>query len=143
MSSYPIRGLVNNINILNMVAVSLLQVKKWRWGKLSQISQGKLSGWKLSVTLCSVKIVKMILRHKKSCRYKLTLLSVTLMFREKEKFSVFHHFFDQWNFSLEDIFQLYPGVHSKLWHITVFLNIECKKYKNLETKCVTTSPGLP
>ena len=24
-----------------------------------------------------------------------------------------------------------------------FLNIECKKYKNLETKCVTTSPGLP
>ena len=28
--------------ISNMVAVSLLQVKKWRWGKLSQISQGKL-----------------------------------------------------------------------------------------------------
>ena len=26
-----------------MVAVSLLQVKKWRWGKLSQISEGKLS----------------------------------------------------------------------------------------------------
>ena len=26
-----------------MVAVSLLQVKKLRWGKLSQISQGKLS----------------------------------------------------------------------------------------------------
>ena len=26
-----------------MVAVSLLQVKKWRWGNLSQISQGKLS----------------------------------------------------------------------------------------------------
>ena len=26
-----------------MVAVSLLQVKRWRWGKLSQISQGKLS----------------------------------------------------------------------------------------------------
>ena len=24
-----------------------------------------------------------------------------------------------------------------------FLNIECKKYKNLETKCVTTSPDLP
>ena len=34
-------------------------------------------------------------------------------------------------------------VHSKLWHITAFLNIELKKYKNLETKCVTTSPGLP
>ena len=29
-----------------MVAVSLLQVKKWRWGKLSQIPQGKLSALK-------------------------------------------------------------------------------------------------
>ena len=36
-------GKYNNINILNMVASNLLQVKKWRWGKLSQISQGKLS----------------------------------------------------------------------------------------------------
>ena len=26
--------------------------------------------------------------------------------------------------------------------MSVFLNIECKKYKNLETKCVPTSPGL-
>ena len=34
------------MNILNMVAVSLLQVKKWRWGKLSQISQDKLSAQK-------------------------------------------------------------------------------------------------
>ena len=25
----------------------------------------------------------------------------------------------------------------------VILNTKCKKYKNLETKCVTTSPGLP
>ena len=31
------------MNIWNIVAVSLLQVKKGRWGKLSQISQGKLS----------------------------------------------------------------------------------------------------
>ena len=29
-----------------MMAVSVLQVKKWRWGKLSQISQGKLSASK-------------------------------------------------------------------------------------------------
>ena len=36
-------GLVNNVNISNMVAVSLFQVKEWRWGKLSQISQGKFS----------------------------------------------------------------------------------------------------
>ena len=31
------------MNISNMVAVTLLQLKKWRWGKLSQISQGKLA----------------------------------------------------------------------------------------------------
>ena len=43
LSFYRIRGLVNNINISNMVAVSLLQVNKWRWGKLSQILQSKLS----------------------------------------------------------------------------------------------------
>ena len=30
-----------------------------------------------------------------------------------------------------------------LWFFLVFLDIECKKYKNLETKCVPTSPGLP
>ena len=36
-------AIVNNINISNMVAMGLLQVKKWCWGKLSQISQGKLS----------------------------------------------------------------------------------------------------
>ena len=43
---YRICGLVNGINLSNMVAVSLLQVKKWRWGKLSQILQGKLSALK-------------------------------------------------------------------------------------------------
>ena len=43
VSFYWIRGLVNNINISKIAAVSLLQVKKWCWGKLSQISQGKLS----------------------------------------------------------------------------------------------------
>ena len=43
VSLYWIRGLVNNINISNMVAVSLLQIKKGRWGKMSQISQGMLS----------------------------------------------------------------------------------------------------
>ena len=37
------RGLVNNIKFSNMMAVSLLQVKKLRWGKLTQISQVKLS----------------------------------------------------------------------------------------------------
>ena len=41
-------------------------------------------------------------KTKKTCRNKLTLLSGTLMFRLKEKFSVFRNFFDQWNFSIED-----------------------------------------
>ena len=43
--------IVNNINISNMATVSLLQVKKWRWGRLPQISRGKLShcSWLLSM----------------------------------------------------------------------------------------------
>ena len=43
MSFYQTRWLDNNINISNMMAVNLLQLKKWSWGKLSQISRGKLS----------------------------------------------------------------------------------------------------
>ena len=31
----------------------------------------------------------------------------------------------------------------KIWHNIALLNIECKKFKNLETKCVTISPGMP
>ena len=38
----------------------------------------------------------------KTCRNKLTLSSGTLMFKLKEKFTVFRNFFDQWNFSIED-----------------------------------------
>ena len=51
MPFYPIRWVVNNINISNMAAVSLLQVKKLRWGRLSQISPGKFSecSWLLSM----------------------------------------------------------------------------------------------
>ena len=44
----------------------------------------------------------MTLRHKKTCRNKLTLPSGTFIFKLKEKFSVFHYFFDQWNFSIHD-----------------------------------------
>ena len=46
MFFYRIRGLVKNMNVSNMVIMSLLQVKKWYWGKLSQTSQGKLSASK-------------------------------------------------------------------------------------------------
>ena len=33
MPFYRIRKVVNNINISNIVAENLLQVKEWRWGK--------------------------------------------------------------------------------------------------------------
>ena len=56
---------------------------------------------KLSVTSCSVPWSKWPWDTKK-CRNKLTLSSGTLMFRLKEKFSVFRNFFDQWNFSIDD-----------------------------------------
>ena len=42
---------------------------------------------------CSV--VKMTLRHKKTCRNKLTLSSGTVVFRLKEKISIFRNCFDQ------------------------------------------------
>ena len=58
--------------------------------------------WKLWVTLCSVPFSKWHWDTKKTCRNKFTLPSGTLMFRLKEKFSVFRNFFDQWNFSIED-----------------------------------------
>ena len=41
------------------------------------------------------------------------------------------------------LFNLKTEVHSKIWHNGAFLNIECKKYKNLGTKHVTTSSGIP
>ena len=31
----------------------------------------------------------------------------------------------------------------KFWHIAAFLKIKREKYKNIQTKSVTTSPGLP
>ena len=43
MFVYLTRGLVNNINISNITAIILLQIKEWRWGRLLQISRGKLS----------------------------------------------------------------------------------------------------
>ena len=83
-----------------MVAVSQLHVKKWRWGK-SQISQSKLSAPKY----CEIYVVfhcQNDLETQQIYGNKLTLSSGTLMFRLKEKFSVFRKFFDQWNFSVED-----------------------------------------
>ena len=50
-----------------------------------------------------------------------------------------------WSFYIRSFEILTPTLYnsSQNWHITGFLNIECKKYKNLKTKCVKTSPGLP
>ena len=85
-----------------MVAVSLLQIKKCRWGKLSQIAQGKLSAPKYCKFLdenCEQLHVVFHCQNdldtKKTYRNKLTLPSGTLMFRLKDKFSVFRSFFDQ------------------------------------------------
>ena len=78
------RGLVNNINILNMAAVSLFQVKKLRWGKLSQILQGKLSALKYHVQLLKVKFN---IRRRASCKSDTGKLYV-----KKELFCVRHVF---------------------------------------------------
>ena len=49
---YLTRGLVNNINISNMTAIILLQIKKWRWGRLSASgSQHRAIALKLNNTV--------------------------------------------------------------------------------------------
>ena len=60
---YLTRGLVNNINISNMAAIILLQINKWRWGRLSQISRGKLC---VCVCVC-YNIVVYTIHHRKLC----------------------------------------------------------------------------
>ena len=94
------RELVNNVNISNMVAC-------WKSKNAAGASCPKLH--RASCQLQNIAnfqmiivsnfrwccIVKMTLRHEKTCRNKLTLSSVTLMFRLKEKISVFRNFFDQ------------------------------------------------
>ena len=63
---YRIHGLVNNINISNMVAVSLLQVKKMTLGQVvpnftEQVLSSKILRifrWKLWVILCTVPLSK-------------------------------------------------------------------------------------
>ena len=80
----------------------------------------------------------MTLRHKNTCRNKLTFSSVTVMFRLKEKVSVFHNFFDQCNFSIEDCSFLHcsalesTNIFVQLSLDIIFHAIECR---------VTTCPG--
>ena len=80
----------------------------------------------------------MTLRHKKTCRNKLTLSSGTLMLRLRENFSVFRNFFDQWNFSIEDCTFLHcsalewTNISIQLSLDITFHAIECG---------VTTCPG--
>ena len=59
-------GLVNNINILNMAAIFPLQIKKWRWSRLSQIWRGKLSQV-VCVCVCYNTIVVYTIHHRKLC----------------------------------------------------------------------------
>ena len=78
------------------------------------------------------------LETKKTCRNKLTPLSGSFMFRLKEKFSVFLHFFDQRNFSIEDCSFLHCSA-LELTNIFVQLSLDITFH---EIECgVTTCPG--
>ena len=109
VSFYRIRGLVNNINISNMVAVSLLQLNNDAGASCPKLHRTSCQLQNIAnfqvknvSNFMECSIDKMTLKHKKTCRNKLTLSSGTLMFRLKDKFSVFPNFFDEWNFFIED-----------------------------------------
>ena len=128
-----------------MVAVSLLQVSKWRWGKLSQISQWKLSAPKYCE--CSDKNCESLyvvfhcqndLKTQKTYRNKLMLSSGTLMFRLKENLSVFRYFFDQWNFFIEDCTLLHSSALEKT---NIFVQLSLDITSNAIKCGVTTCPG--
>ena len=84
-------------------------------------------------------IVKMTFRHEKTCRNKFTLSSGTLMFRLKEKFSVFRNFFDQWNFSIEDCTFLHCRA---LEEINIFVQLSLDITFQAIEYGVTTCPGF-
>ena len=111
--------LPNNINISNMVVILLLQMKKWRWGRLSQISQGKLPQEVCvcvracvcvcvcvcaracvcaCVCVCCNTIVAYAIHHRKLC---------TCMFILEENVWVFCNIFDRLKFSAERCAFLY------------------------------------
>ena len=78
------------------------------------------------------------LRTQKTCRNKSTLSSGTLMFRLKEKISVFRNFFDQWNLSIEDSTFLHRSALEKT-NIFVQLSSDITFHA---TECgVITCPG--
>ena len=80
----------------------------------------------------------MTLRHKKTCRNKLTLSSCTLMFRWKEKLSIFRNFVDQWNFSIEDCTFLHC---SALKPTNIFVQLSLDITFHAFECGVTTCPG--
>ena len=107
LSFYRIHGLVNNINISNMMAVSLLHVKNDAGASCPKFHRARcqlqsIANFQMKIVsnFMYCPIVKMTSRHKKkTCKNKLTLSSSTLMLRLKGKFSVFRNFFVQLNFS--------------------------------------------
>ena len=109
---YRIRGLVNNINLKHSdrkpVAGGKMTLGQVVPNFTRQVVSSKtlrICRWKLWVNCMTLS--KWPQDTKKTCRNKFTLSSCNLMFRLKEKFSVFRHFFDQWNFSIEDCTFLY------------------------------------
>ena len=92
---YLTRGVIYNTNISNMAAIILLQMKKWHWGRLSQISRGKLSQVlclcvcvcvRARACVCYNTILVYTIQHRKLC---------TCMFIFKENVWVFSNIFDR------------------------------------------------
>ena len=86
-----VRGLINKMNIASMVARRLLKFKKNDAGasclKIHKAScqLQNIANFQMTIVnefMCCF-IVKMTIRHKKTCRNKSTLFSGTLMFRLK------------------------------------------------------------
>ena len=78
------------------------------------------------------------LKIQRTCRNKLTLSNGSLMFRLKEKFSVFCNLFDQWNFSIEDCIFLHCSV---LEYTNIFVEFSLDITFHAIECGVTTCPG--
>ena len=103
---YLTRGLVKHINISNMAAMILLRMRKWRWGRLSQISRGNLSqcswlsmrafSWMIDWSGYCISSVSRSLSQQHSNRYCHSFL--TIIFREL----ILFHFIEYLRYAMND-----------------------------------------